>query len=100
MKPFEFFFEGTPRNSDNTVRAGIKVLSGEPLEIGLTLGLYASQSLRELKDNAAATIVCNAFKKFIELNPEMTETILKGLMGDEAGTYTRIIKPNFKMKRL
>jgi len=99
MKPFEFFFEGIPRNSDGTVLAGIKVLTGDPIEIGSTLGHFASEALKNQKDIAAARIVVNAFKKFIELNPEMSETIMRTIAGDEPGTYTRIIRPDFKLKK-
>lgn len=93
MKPFEFFFEGTPRSSDSTVYAGLKICTGEPVEIGLCLGQFASEAMKKQNDHAAAKVVVNAFKKFIELNPELSENILRTIAGDEPGTYTRIIKP-------
>jgi hypothetical protein len=89
MKPFEFYFDGKP-NSDGTVNAGIKMMSGDPVEIALCLGTYASNALKELKEPQAAIIVLNAFKKFMELNPDITPQVLKAL---EFNDGARIIRP-------
>jgi hypothetical protein len=89
MKRFEFYFDGTP-NSDGTINAGIKQMSGEPVDIALCLGTYASNALKELKQPAAAIIVLNAFKKFMELNPDIRPEVLKAL---EFQDGARIIRP-------
>jgi hypothetical protein len=91
MKPFEFFFEGRPNNANGTVDAGIKMMSGEPFEIALALGTYADQAIRQLGEPQAAIIVLNAFKKFMELNPDMGQKVLSELMGQDGA---RIVKAN------
>ena len=90
MKAFEFYFDGTPRDSDKTVNAGLKKLSGNPLDIGLCLGQYASEALRQLKEPHCAIIVLNAFKKFMELNPDITEQVMQQLLFNDGA---RIVKP-------
>jgi len=90
MKEFEFYFDGKPRDSDNSVNAGLKKLSGNPLDIGLCLGTYASEALKQLKEPHCAIIVLNAFKKFMELNPDITEQVMQGLLFNDGA---RIVKP-------
>lgn len=103
MKNFSFTFDGT-KNSDGSMNAGIKHLSGEPVDIAHCLGAFASEALKKKSEPQAAIIVMNAFKKFMELNPQMTEQMAKMLMADQtddSGYYKkiipagmRIIKPN------
>lgn len=78
MKPFEFYFDGS-ENSDKTVNAGIRKLSGEPVDIALFLGRYASESLKRKNDNTCAIIVLNAFLEFIRENPEMKNEAIERL---------------------
>jgi hypothetical protein len=77
MKRFEFYFDGTP-NSDGSMNAGIRKLSGDPVDIALMLGTYASEALKK-GEHQAAIIVVNAFKRFMEVNPDMGEKILSAL---------------------
>jgi hypothetical protein len=78
MNSFEFYFDGSP-NSDGTINAGLRKLSGSPIDIALCLGKYASESLKRLNDNSASIIVVNAFLEFIRENPEMKSEALKRL---------------------
>jgi len=90
MKAFEFYFDGKP-NSDGTINCGIKLLSGDPVDIALSLGTYADGALKQLKEPQAAIIVLNAFKKFMELNPDMKAEALKALQFQDGA---RIIRPD------
>jgi hypothetical protein len=78
MKAFEFYFDGK-LNQDGTVDAGLRKLSGQPIDIALCLGKYASESLKKLNDNSAAVIVVNSFLEFLRENPEMKEEAIKRL---------------------
>lgn len=90
MKDFEFYFDGKARNSDKTVNAGLRKLSGDPMEIGICMGQYASEALKQLKEPQCAMVILNAFKKFMELNPDITEQIMQNLLFRDGA---RIIKP-------
>lgn len=91
MKDFEFAFKGTLNNGAGTIDAGIELLRGEPLDIANCLGMYADGMLKR-GDPKTAIIVINAFKKFMELNPDMTEAVMKALTFNE-GAQARIIRP-------
>jgi hypothetical protein len=90
MRPFEFIFDGTPVEEGKAMNAGIRVLSGEPLEIANCLGMFAAQKLRT-GEPQAAIIVINAFKKFMESYPDMTEQMLKLLTFNDGA---RIVRPS------
>ena len=53
MRPFNLVFDGEPVEDGKAMNAGIKVMSGEPLEIGNCLGMYAAQKLRTGEPQAA-----------------------------------------------
>ena len=92
MNDFQFYFDGKV-NIDGSINAGIKLLSGDPVDIANTLGTYASQALKLTKEPQTAIIVINAFKKFMELNPEMTEQMVRSLTmdgSDSTGYYKKI----------
>jgi hypothetical protein len=89
MTSFEFIFDGEPVEGGKAMNAGIKVLRGEPLEIANCLGMYAAQKLKS-GEPSSAIIVVNAFKKFMELNPDLNEQMLKALTFNEGA---RIIRP-------
>jgi hypothetical protein len=92
MRDFQFYFDGKV-NIDGSVNAGIKLMSGDPIDIANTLGTYATLSLKLKNEPAAAIIVINAFKKFMELNPEMTEQMVRTLTmdaTDSKGFYKKI----------
>lgn len=99
MKDFEFVFDGKV-NGDKSVRCGIKLLSGSPVDVALSLGTYASENMK-LGNPEAAIIVINAFKKFIELNRDQADYIMSQMHSDDVGSYSRLImKPgNFKLKK-
>jgi hypothetical protein len=88
MRNFEFFFEGTV-NANGTIEAGVKILSGDAVEVALTLGAYASEQLKR-GEPCFAIIVINAFKRMMELNPDMGKDILEKL---EFTDGARIIAP-------
>jgi hypothetical protein len=92
MRDFQFFIEGKV-NIDGSIYAGIKQMSGEPVDIANTFGTLASELLKQKKEPHAAIIVINAFKKFMELNPQMTEQMVRTLTmdaTDSKGFYKKI----------
>jgi len=89
MEKFEFIFDGTP-HTDGTVTAGIKLLSGKPVDIGLCFGHYASVKLKA-RESSSAIIVINAYKKFKEMNPDMPLDIERQLQFIDGARI--IVKP-------
>lgn len=89
MRAFSFVFDGEPVEEGKAMNAGIRVLTGEPVEIANCLGMYAAQKLRS-GEPQAAIVVINAFKKFMESYPDMTETMIRALSFNEGA---RIIRP-------
>jgi len=89
MKPFEFYFDtAAVDNLNNEVTAGIRKLSGDPVEIGKTLGLYADKALKQLNQDQAMKIILHAYHQFKKLNPGMTEEL-----------ESQIVKENISLRK-
>jgi hypothetical protein len=93
MRQIEFYFEGKELTPGGDWNAGIKHLSGEPVDIAFQLGRYASAALKQLNQPQVAIIVINAYHELMRLNPDMSADIEKKLQGRNG---VKILTPDNK----
>ena len=83
MKQFQFYFEGAPQGV-NQMTHGIKLLSGNPEDIGKCMGQYAVESLKGMNQVHTAVIVIHAYNQMKKMMPDF-DKVESDIMGAERG---------------
>lgn len=88
MKHFDLHFHSVSMGDGKEIVAGIKILAGNPLDIGRSMGAYADQVLKNVGQPQMMQVILTAYWKFKELNPDMTTRQEQQIINDAV-----IIKP-------